>query len=133
LKKARRKQLEKWCSYTLGLGAFRSFGSPWQKAFITIVIFAVPLVAMMMLWTRARKIGVILLGLSFAGSLLFGASYHFLIAGPDNALGNYRSHWGSVFRDTAIVLTLLEAAGLALCVFVLPAKPPDATASRASR
>ena len=101
----------------------------WQEAFIAIVIFVVPLVSTIMLWTRVQKIGVTLLGLSLAGSLVFGGSYHFLIAGPDNALGHYHSHWGSVFQATAIVLVLLEAAGLTLCIFVLPAKPSKAATS----
>jgi hypothetical protein len=94
-----------------------------QKAFIAVVIFVVPLIATLMLWTRVRKLGVILLGLSLAGSLVFGASYHFVIAGPDNALGPYSSDWESAFRATAILLALIEAAGLTLCIFVLPAEP----------
>jgi hypothetical protein len=101
-----------------------------QKAFIAIIIFVVPLIAMMMLWTRLRKLGGILLGLSLAGSLVFGVSYHFLIAGPDNAFGQYYSHWSSAFRATAILLALIEAAGLTLCTFVLLAKPSGAAASR---
>jgi hypothetical protein len=101
----------------------------WQKAFIAIIIFIVPLIAMMMLWTRVRKLGVVLLGLSLAGSLVFGVSYHFLIAGPDNAFGQYHSHWGSAFQATAILLALIEAAGLTLCIFVLLAQPSGAAAS----
>jgi len=81
----------------------------WQKAFIAIVIFMVPLIATVMLWTRVRKLGVILLGVSLAGSLVFGVSYHFVIAGPDNALGPYHSDWESAFRATAALLALIEA------------------------
>jgi len=101
----------------------------WQKAFIAIIIFVVPLIATMMLWTRVRKPGVILLGLSLAGSLVFGVSYHFLSAGPDSVFGQYHSHWGSAFRATAILLALIEAAGLMLCVFVLLAEPSGTAAS----
>jgi len=96
----------------------------WQKAFIAIVIFVVPLIATMMLWTRVRKFGAILLGLSLAGSLVFGVSYHFLIAGPDNALGQYHCYWGSAFRSTAIMLALIEAAGLTWCTWTLCSAPP---------
>lgn len=91
----------------------------WQKAFIAIVIFIVPLVATMMLWTRAQKLGVVLLGLSLASSLVFGVSYHFLISGPDNALGQYHSHWASTFEATAVFLALIEAAILVWCVWEL--------------
>jgi hypothetical protein len=101
----------------------------WQKAFIAIIIFVVPLIAMMLLWTRVRKLGVVLLGLSLAGSLVFGAGYHFLIAGPDNAFGQYHSHWGFAFRATAILLAVIEAAGFTLCILVLPAEPSGAAAS----
>ena len=93
--------------------------STWQKAFIAIIIFVVPLIATMMLWTRVRKLGVMLLGLSLAGSLVFGVSYHFLIAGPDNALGPYHSGWASAFRATALLLALIEATGLACCIWLL--------------
>jgi hypothetical protein len=93
--------------------------STWQKAFIAIVIFVVPLIATLMLWTTVRKLGVILLGLSLAGSLVFGVSYHFLIAGPDNALGPYHSDWESAFRATAVLLALIEATGLACCIWLL--------------
>jgi hypothetical protein len=99
--------------------------STWQKAFIAVIIFAVPLIATMMLWTRVRKFGVILLGLSLAGSLVFGVSYHFLIAGPDNALGQYHSHCRSAFPATAMLLALIEAAGLTWCIWVLQAEPPN--------
>lgn len=93
--------------------------STWQKAFIAIVIFIVPLVATIMLWTRARKLGVILLGLSSASSLVFGVSYHFLISGPDHAFGQQHSHWASAFGATAVFLALIEAAILVWCVWEL--------------
>jgi hypothetical protein len=92
--------------------------STWQKAFIAIVMFVAPLVATIMLWTSARKLGVILLGLSLGGSLIFGMSYHFFVAGPDNALGHYRSHWGSTFLATATLLALVEAAGFIWCIWI---------------
>ena len=97
--------------------------STWQKAFIAVVIFVVPLIAMLMLWTRVRKLGVILLGLSLAGSLVFGASYHFVIAGPDNPPGPYHSDWESAFRATAVLLALIEASGLAWCIRLLHFEP----------
>jgi hypothetical protein len=101
----------------------------WQKAFIAIIIFVVPLIATMMLWTRVRKLGVMLLGLSLAGSLVFGVSYHFLIAGSDNALGPYHSGWGSVFRATAVLLALIEAAGFAWSVWALRTESPSSRRS----
>lgn len=102
----------------------------WQKLFIAMIIFVSPLIATMMLWTRMQELGVVLLGLSLAGSLVFGVSYHFLITGPDNVLGPYHSHWGTAFRTTAVLLALIEAAGSALCIFVLLNKPSAAVTSK---
>jgi len=101
----------------------------WQKAFIAMIIFVAPLIATMMLWTRMRKLGVFLLGLSMAGSLVFGVSYHFLIAGPDNALRPDHPHWGAAFRTTAVLLALLEAAGLALSILIWLDEPSGAVTS----
>jgi hypothetical protein len=93
--------------------------STWQKAFIAIVIIVTPLVATTMLWSRRRKLGVILLGLSLAGSLAFGVSYHFLIPGPDNAIGMFRSDRRPAFQATAVLLALTEAAGFIWSILVL--------------
>lgn len=93
--------------------------SKWQKSFIVIIIFVGPLVATTLLWSRRPKLGTILLGLSSAGSLAFGASYHFLIAGPDNAIGPVHSDWTYAFRASAVVLGVIEAAGIIWCLQAL--------------
>lgn len=95
----------------LSLGA-----SAWQKAFIGGIIFAAPLIATVLLWTRMRELGVLLLGLSLTGSLVFGVSYHFLIAGQDNVRGQCHSPWGLAFQATAILLAMIEVAGLSWCM-----------------
>jgi len=84
----------------------------WQRAFIAGVIVLCPLIAMALLWTRLWKTGFTLLALSMAGSLVFGLIYHFLLAGPDNALGLHHGHWQSVFGTTALLLALIESAGV---------------------
>ena len=55
----------------------------WQLAYIAIVIYAAPLVAASLLWTRYRFAGAWLLTASMAGSFAFGFLYHFVIPGPD--------------------------------------------------
>ena len=90
--------------------------SAWQKAFIGGVIFAAPLIATLLLWTRMRELGVVLLGLSLTGSLVFGVRYHFLIAGPDNVRGQCHSPWSLAFQATAILLATIEVAGLSWCI-----------------
>ena len=56
----------------------------WQLAYIAIVIYAAPVVAASVLWTRYRFAGAWLLAASMAGSFAFGLLYHFVIPGPDN-------------------------------------------------
>ena len=48
----------------------------WQLAYIAIVIYAAPVVAASLLWTRYRFAGAWLLAASMAGSLAFGLLYH---------------------------------------------------------
>ena len=51
--------------------------------FVLLVIGLCPLVAMVLLWTSGRTLGLALLAFSMAASLLFGAYHHFLVPGPD--------------------------------------------------
>ncbi len=56
----------------------------WQLAYIVVVIYAAPVVAAVLLWTRYCLAGAWLLVASMAGSLVFGLLYHFLLPGSDN-------------------------------------------------
>jgi hypothetical protein len=58
----------------------------WQLAYITVVVYAAPVVAAILLWTRHRHAGAWLLAAAMAGSLVFGLLYHFVVPGPDNVL-----------------------------------------------
>ena len=91
----------------------------WQSAFIAVVIFAAPLLAMILLWMRFQTAGVFLLGASMAGSLIFGVYYHFVVAGADNAFEMGPGDWNTAFRITAGLLAAIEALGCAWCVRVL--------------
>jgi hypothetical protein len=59
--------------------------SPWQHAFIAVVILATPVLAALLLWRRGQRIGMTLLAMSLGGSLLFGLYFHFIAAGIDSA------------------------------------------------
>lgn len=91
----------------------------WQSAFIAIVIFAAPLFAMILLWTRAQRMGVALLGFAMAGAFLFGFYYHFVVPGADNALGLAPGAWSTVFLITSVLLAAIEALGCAWCLRAL--------------
>ena len=91
----------------------------WQSAFIAIVIFAAPLLAMILLWMHFQTAGVFLLGTSMVGSLIFGVYYHFVVSGADNAFEMGSGDWNTAFRITAGLLAAIEALGCAWCVRVL--------------
>jgi hypothetical protein len=53
------------------------------------------------------------------GALVFGSYYHFVLAGADNvsAVGHLASHaWAQVFRWSAVLLALVEVAGVVVGV-----------------
>jgi hypothetical protein len=91
--------------------------SPWQHIFIAIVIFATPVLAALLLWTRWQRTGMTLLGVSLGGSLLFGLYYHFVVDGVDSVFNPIHTHWNIWFRITAVLLALVEVTGCAWCVF----------------
>jgi len=86
----------------------------WQEAFIATVILAAPAVASLLIWRGSLRMGGWLLTLSLAGSLLFGAWFHFAAISPDHV-----SHlpaaapagWKLLFQVTAVMLVPTEALG----------------------
>jgi hypothetical protein len=85
--------------------------SPAQQAFVAAVISAAPVAAAVLLWTRWRRTGAVLLSGSMAGSLAFGVFYHFVEVSPDHVSEVSAGGWGTVFRATALLLALTEALG----------------------
>jgi hypothetical protein len=90
----------------LGIGL-----TPLGSAFVIVVIMALPLIAMALLWTVRKRLGLILLTLSMFGALLFGLYHHFVIAGPDHVHAQPSGGWGSVFVLTSYLLLITEALG----------------------
>lgn len=82
-----------------------------SKLFAVVVILLAPLVAMGLLWGTLRRLGLVLLSLSFAGAFLFGFYHHFLVAGHDNVSQTPAGAWGKVFSITAYLLLLSEGVG----------------------
>src|SRR5215472_2554776 len=76
-------------------------------------------VAMALLWTRLQKMGLVVLLLTMAGSLFFGAAYHFFVPGSDNALELPPGHWESLFKTSATWLAVIETGAVAWCVWAL--------------
>lgn len=90
----------------------------WQSAFIAIVIFICPLLAMGLMWAGWRA-GLILFSLSFAGSFVFGVYYHFVLSGRDNVFSAGHTGWALCFGVTALALALLELTGCVWSVRIL--------------
>jgi len=82
----------------------------WQNVYIGLVILLGPIVSAVLLGMR-RKVGFKLLALTMAGSLLFGAYYHFIAAGPDNVASLHPHAWTSTFQLSAVLLAVTELCG----------------------
>ena len=84
---------------------------PRASIFVIVVVLICPLLAMALVWTTKKRIGLILLSLSMFGSLLFGFYHHFLVASPDHVRLQPASAWGIAFVLTAYGLLITEAIG----------------------
>ena len=84
---------------------------PPASIFVTVVVLVSPLLAMALVWTTKKRIGLILLSLSMFGSLLFGFYHHFLVASPDHVHSQPSGGWGTTFVLTAYLLLITEAIG----------------------
>lgn len=85
--------------------------APPASIFVIVVVLIVPLVAMGLLWTAEKRLGLILLSLSMFGSLLFGLYHHFLATSPDHVRSQPSNPWGLAFVLTAYGLSITEAIG----------------------
>jgi hypothetical protein len=84
---------------------------PAAMLFVIGMIMLCPLLAMVLLWTSQRRLGLILLALSMAGSFLFGLYNHFVAIGPDHVGKQASGPWGTTFVLTAYLLLFTEAIG----------------------
>ena len=91
----------------------------WQNIYVIVVILIAPLIAMLLLWTRYARLGVLVLVISMAGSLIFGVIYHYVVVSPDHVSHLPPGAAQGVFRMTALFLGLTELFGLAAGLFGL--------------
>jgi hypothetical protein len=90
-----------------------------QGLFIGIVIFLIPIIAVVLLWTQFYRIGSWLLIGSLAGSLLFGIYNHFLVITPDHVSQVSFADWGLLFQVTAILILIVDGLGSGICIWAL--------------
>ena len=105
--------------------AHRALGvglSPLGSAFVVVVILILPLIAMALLWTMRKRVGLILLTLSMLGALLFGLYHHFVATGPDHVHAQPSGGWGDAFVLTSYLLLISEALGTYVGLYFLSRK-----------
>jgi ACR3 family arsenite efflux pump ArsB len=71
-----------------------------------------PLIAMLLIWTRLARAGLVLLVISMAGSLIFGVIYHYVVISPDHISHLPPGDAQGLFRTTALLLVLTELFGV---------------------
>ena len=86
--------------------------SSWQNMYVLIVIVIAPLIAMVLIWTRLARPGLVLLVISMAGSLTFGVAYHYVVISPDHVSHLPLGDAQGLFRTTALLLVLTELFGV---------------------
>jgi len=90
------------------------------NAFVVVVILVAPLVSLFLLYiTQLELLGALLLFLSMLAAFLFGVWNHFLLPGSDNIGHVPPGVWQQPFQVTAVLLTILQAAGTAIGLWCL--------------
>jgi len=87
--------------------------------FVIVVILLCPLLALALLWTPQKRLGLLLLTISMAASSVFGLYNHFLVRGGDHVSAQAPGLAGAAFVVTAYLLFLTEALGAALGLYSL--------------
>jgi diacylglycerol kinase len=89
------------------------------NGYIIAVLFLAPVIAAILLWTSAARVGAWLLLGSMLGSLLFELYNHYMAMSPDNVTQVPHDGWGRVFEATAAATIVLEAAGCLIALYLL--------------
>ncbi|MEH2119256.1 hypothetical protein [Nostoc sp.] len=90
-----------------------------QSLFVGIVIFPIPMIAAVLLWTQFYHIGSWLLLSSIAASLLFGIYNHLLVISPDHLSQVSFAGWGLLFQITAILILIVDGFGCWIGIWAL--------------
>jgi ACR3 family arsenite efflux pump ArsB len=93
--------------------------SSWQNMYVLTVIVIAPLIAMILIWTRLARPGLVLLVISMAGSLIFGVVYHYVVISPDHVSHLPPGDAQGLFRATALLLVVTELFGVVVGVWGL--------------
>jgi hypothetical protein len=97
--------------HLLILARLHSMLSDGQILLIAILVNLIPFTALLLLWTRFRKIAGWLLLASLGIGLLIGTYDHFLSGSPDNVFRMAPGEWTLQVRITAVLLMIVEGLG----------------------
>jgi hypothetical protein len=82
--------------------------------FVFVVILAGPLIGVIIsVW--AKPFGGVVVALTMAASLIFGAVNHFIIDSPDH-ITHIAAPWSRLFATTAALLAITELLGLGIAL-----------------
>jgi hypothetical protein len=98
--------------HLLILARLHSMLSEGQILSIATLVNLVPFTAIILLWTRFRRIAGWLLLVSLGIGLLIGTYEHFLSLSPDNVFHMAQGEWTLQFRITVVLLIILARAGM---------------------
>ena len=101
------------------------------SVFVIVGVLAAPLIAMGLVWTQRKRLGLVLLSVSMLGSFLFGLYHHFLVVSTDHVHVQPANFWGITFTITAYGLLLTEAIGTYTGIHFL--RLPEKTTSPISK
>jgi Na+(H+)/acetate symporter ActP len=76
----------------------------WQKTFVAVVVFLLPVLALALYWTPFPRAGALLLAASMLGSLVFGVYFHFIAETSDHVSHRQADLDGRFFVITAGLL-----------------------------
>jgi hypothetical membrane protein len=99
---------------------------PAGMLFVIFVILLGPLLALALLWTSQKRMGLLLLTVSMAASAVFGLYHHFLVRSADHVSAQPSGPASTAFVVTAYLLLLTEALGTALGLYFLREKASTA-------
>ncbi|MGB2901483.1 MAG: hypothetical protein WBB89_19670 [Candidatus Acidiferrum sp.] len=99
---------------------------PAGMLFVIVVILLGPLLALALLWTSQKRLGLLLLTVSMAASAVFGLYHHFLVRAADHVSAQPPGPAGIVFLVTAYLLLITEGLGTTLGLYFLREKSSSA-------
>lgn len=88
----------------------------WQSTFINVIIVALPVIGMVLSWTRLAKWGLFAVVVGMVAAFIFGVYHHYMAASPDHI--SYLPDSTPRVQDTFIWTAGTIAIAEALCATV---------------